>query len=58
MNFRVLVAFRRLAGREGGCLMVIHGGPTAAMMAKLFPEEGKSRCAWRLPEERAMSDRL
>ena len=43
MTRRVLDAFRSL--REDACL-VTHGGVIAAIMASLFPEEGKHRYQW------------
>lgn len=46
MTARVLSAFRRLTAMEGDCLLVFHGGPIAAVMAQLFPAEGKSRYHW------------
>ena len=43
MTRRVLEAFSRLSGDT--CL-VTHGGVIAAIMAELFPEEGKHRYRW------------
>ena len=43
MTARVLTAFRAL--REDTCL-VTHGGVIAAIMASLFPGEGKHRYQW------------
>ena len=43
MTQRVLAAFSEL--KEDTCL-VTHGGVIAAIMAQLFPEEGKSRYQW------------
>ena len=43
MTQRVLEAFFEL--KEDTCL-VTHGGVIAAIMAQLFPEEGKSRYQW------------
>lgn len=43
MRARVLDAFREI--REDTCL-VTHGGVIAAIMAELFPGEGKSRYQW------------
>lgn len=45
MEERVLTAWREL---EGGpdTLLVTHGGPIAALMAYLFPEEGRNRYEW------------
>lgn len=46
MALRVTAAFHRLVRREGDCLMVIHGGPIAAIMASLFPKEARTRYDW------------
>lgn len=46
MSQRVLAAFRRIADRDGDALLVFHGGPIAAVMEHLFPEEGKNRWQW------------
>lgn len=43
MRQRVLAAFRELLDQS---VVVTHGGCIAAIMAELFPEEGKSRYAW------------
>ena len=43
MKHRVLEAFSEL--REDTCI-VTHGGVIAAVMAHLFPEEGRSRYQW------------
>lgn len=46
MTRRVLSAFHRLTEGDGSYLLVFHGGPIAAVMAHLFPAEGKSRYDW------------
>lgn len=43
MTRRVLEAFREL---PDGTALVTHGGVIAAIMASLFPEEGKHRYQW------------
>ena len=43
MTRRVLEAFREL---PDGTALVAHGGVIAAIMASLFPEEGKHRYQW------------
>lgn len=43
MKKRAVEAFSEI--REDTCI-VTHGGVIAAIMAHLFPEEGKSRCQW------------
>ena len=43
MQRRVLAAFERI--REDSCI-ITHGGVIAAIMAHLFPEEGKNRYQW------------
>ena len=45
MTARVWRAFWRLVG-AGDALIVTHGGPIAAIMAGLFPGEGKNRFQW------------
>ena len=49
MTRRVLNAFRNLT--EDTCL-VTHGGDIAAIMAALFPDEGKHRYQWQPPNGR------
>ena len=49
MEKRVLSAFHRLSSQEGDLLIVLHGGPIAAIMADLFPEEGKNLYQWQPP---------
>ena len=49
MTSRVLEAFRDLQNREGDWVLVTHGGPIAAIMTALFPEEGKNRYQWQSP---------
>lgn len=46
MTRRVLEAFREL--EEDTCVLT-HGGVIAALMAALFPEEGKNRYEWQPP---------
>ncbi len=46
MTRRVLTAFDALLRQDGDLLLVIHGGPIAAIMAALFPEAGKNRYEW------------
>ena len=43
MTRRVLEAFSEL---PDGTALVAHGGVIAAIMASLFPEEGKHRYQW------------
>lgn len=45
MEARVLAAWRELE-RGPDTLLVTHGGPIAAIMAHLFPGEGKNRYEW------------
>ena len=45
MEERVLTAWRDLE-QGPDSLLVTHGGPIAAIMAELFPEEGKNRYEW------------
>ena len=45
MEARVLEAWRELE-RGPDTLLVTHGGPIAAIMAHLFPDEGKNRYEW------------
>jgi alpha-ribazole phosphatase len=52
MEARVLAAFDRLLQTEGDFLIVSHGGPIAAIMSRLFPEEGKNRYDWQPPAGR------
>lgn len=47
---RVTAAFGLLSGMEGDFLCVTHGGPIAALMSLLFPDEGKNRYEWQ-PDE-------
>ncbi len=46
MRARVLAAFAALRAEGGDFLAVSHGGPIAAIMASLFPDEGRDRFAW------------
>ena len=46
MTRRVLDAFREIAGQGQNAVIVTHGGVIAAIMADLFPEEGKNRYQW------------
>ncbi|MEA4965731.1 MAG: histidine phosphatase family protein [Oscillospiraceae bacterium] len=45
MAARVLSAFRALP-EQGDLLLVLHGGPIAAILAALFPAEPKNRYDW------------
>ena len=45
MEARVLAGWRELE-KGPDALLVSHGGPIAAVMAHLFPEEGKNRYEW------------
>ena len=46
MTMRVLEAFRELEHRGEDTVLITHGGVIAAIMANLFPEEGKNRYQW------------
>ena len=46
MTDRVLKAIRPLLDSDQSTLVVTHGGVIAAIMAELFPEEGKYRYQW------------
>ncbi len=46
MTKRVLAAFSSLLETGEDLLIVGHGGPIAAIMESLFPEEGKNRWQW------------
>ena len=46
MRRRVMEAFHMLLDREEDFLVISHGGPIAAIMAEMFPEEGKNRFQW------------
>ena len=46
MQERVLNAFERIRARGQNAFIVTHGGVIAAIMASLFPEEGKNRYEW------------
>ncbi len=46
MSNRVLSAFRTLAEEDGDLLIVSHGGPIAAIMEELLPDEGKNLYEW------------
>ncbi len=46
MKRRVLAALQYLMQEEEAALVVTHGGPIAAIMDVLFPEEGKNRFEW------------
>ncbi len=43
---RAIAAFAALAGAAGNAIVVTHGGVIAAIMAHLFPGEGKNRYSW------------
>ncbi len=46
MTRRVMEAFRRYAALDEDVVLVTHGGVIAAIMAQLFPEDGKNRYQW------------
>ena len=46
MTRRVLEAYKALEALPGDTVVVTHGGVIAAILASLFPEEGKSRYQW------------
>ena len=46
MRRRVLEGFEHLLRENDSFLLVSHGGPIAAVMARLFPGEGKNRFQW------------
>ena len=46
MTARVLAGLERLISDGRDVLLVTHGGVIAAIMAHLFPEEGKNRYEW------------
>ena len=46
MTRRVLAALEAVLQDGRNALIVTHGGVIAAIMARLFPEEGRSRYAW------------
>ncbi len=46
MKSRVLLGLERLVKEGKDTLLVTHGGVIAAIMAELFPEEGKNRYEW------------
>lgn len=46
MQRRVLDALHLLIREDLDTALVLHGGPIAAIMADLFPEEGKNRFEW------------
>ena len=46
MKRRVLAAYMALESRKENTVIVTHGGVIAAIMASLFPEEGKNRYQW------------
>lgn len=49
MTRRVMEAFRRYAALDEDVVLVTHGGVIAAIMAQLFPEDGKNRYQWQPP---------
>ena len=49
MQQRVLAAVDELIGEGKDTAVFLHGGPIAAIMAYLFPEEGKNRFDWQPP---------
>lgn len=46
MTERVLAALKDLIAADQDTVLVTHGGVIAAIMAHLFPEEGKNRYEW------------
>lgn len=46
MRLRVLAALEDLLAGERDTVVITHGGPIAAIMAHLFPGEGRSRYQW------------
>lgn len=46
MTDRVLRAYEKIARLPGDTVIVTHGGVIAAILASLYPEEGKSRYQW------------
>ena len=46
MKARVLAGLDRLIADGRSTLLVTHGGVIAAIMAHLFPKEGKNRYQW------------
>lgn len=46
MTSRVLAAFSEIRSRGQDTVIVTHGGVIAAIMADLFPNEGKNRYEW------------
>ena len=46
MTKRVLAGFDRILAKDGNFLIVAHGGPIAAVMARFFPEAGRNRYEW------------
>ena len=46
MTGRVLAAFEKVASGGHDAVIVTHGGVIAAIMASLFPGEGRSRYSW------------
>ena len=46
MTARVLRAYKKVEALPGDTVIVTHGGVIAAILAALFPEEGKNRYAW------------
>lgn len=46
MTARVLRAYKKVEALPGDTVIVTHGGVIAAILASLFPEEGKNRYAW------------
>ena len=49
MTRRALAAFREIAEKGENAVIVTHGGVMAAVMAALFPGEGKNRYQWQRP---------
>lgn len=46
MKERVFAGLKKLLSRNEDAILFTHGGPCAAIMAELFPEEGKNFYEW------------
>ncbi len=46
MQARVRRAFARICAESGSTVIVTHGGVIAAIMADMFPQEGRNRYQW------------
>ena len=49
MRARALAAFDELRARPGNTVVVTHGGVIAAILAREFPDAGKTRYQWQPP---------